>query len=575
MDNEIETILLEPSEISGSPLNPRKFFREEGIEELAESIKQRGVLQAVGVRRVDGGSYELIWGERRWRAASTIEGAKVPARVENLSDEEVFELMVLENLHRDDLTITEEARAYEKMVAEFGYSQTEIAEICSVRQQRISDRLMVLEFDEDVQKGLDKRVNEDGHIPLYAALIAAQVKDPMKKAEALEVAREAPNRGAAAQRVREGFLRPLQEKEEWGTMDWRGDYDEHANVVQATYEESRRFYPFSVDILTPITANGWVLADDVPDTNLLGEGAHDPSVTWGGYAETYEVEIKAVVDGTMAVRHLVHAETVVQADRLFHTFVLSFKKGRLWIEGGYELTEVSRFNFWASEAALSGPDSSYQGNYLPTIDEPAGLHLGEDEFRVFPSEEEAGGAGVLPMGPLKSEDGRPIVFVEREHEWPFYGVNLDGCAFRHDRSSGVEEFRADEEGGDEEGEDFHAAREAMKAEMIGDLVEAIRLGGSFSQERLMIESSALLCELGIAGFDGNEHPLVRLLHLLEIEDTNSGLVMSDWEGFSDSRAGYESAVVGAWCLYWLDEHEGELEECIAWKKAMAIYGGAA
>src|SRR3984893_17448979 len=102
-----------------SPLQPRKIFSPEALQELIDSIRQHGIIQPLIVRRLNGGTHELIAGERRWRAAQEVGLSEVPVIVRSASDLEVLELSLIENLQRTDLNPIEEAQGYARLAGEF------------------------------------------------------------------------------------------------------------------------------------------------------------------------------------------------------------------------------------------------------------------------------------------------------------------------------------------------------------------------------------------------------------------------------------------------------------------------
>jgi len=114
--------------IEPNPENPRLLFEESALDELAASITEHGVLQPILVRPLDHDRYQIVAGERRWRAAVKAGLATVPALVEELDDEAALEIAVIENLQREDLSPLEEATMYEKMVRDHGYSIRKLAQ---------------------------------------------------------------------------------------------------------------------------------------------------------------------------------------------------------------------------------------------------------------------------------------------------------------------------------------------------------------------------------------------------------------------------------------------------------------
>lgn len=130
---------------------PRKDFDEEKLEELAASMEQHGVLQPVILRKV-GRGYELVAGERRWRAAAKAGIKKIPAVVKELSDGDVLEIALIENLQREDLNPIEEASAYKQLMDEFGLTQEELAKRVGKSRSQIANTLRLLNLEEGILK---------------------------------------------------------------------------------------------------------------------------------------------------------------------------------------------------------------------------------------------------------------------------------------------------------------------------------------------------------------------------------------------------------------------------------------
>jgi len=138
------------SQITPSPLQPRKEFRSEHLSELVESIRERGIIQPLIVRKV-GDRYELIAGERRWRAASELNLQEAPAIVREASDREVLELALIENLQREDLNPIEEAQAYERLHRDFEMTQEEISKRVGKSRASVANAMRLLDLHGDIQ----------------------------------------------------------------------------------------------------------------------------------------------------------------------------------------------------------------------------------------------------------------------------------------------------------------------------------------------------------------------------------------------------------------------------------------
>ncbi|QFT76362.1 ParB/RepB/Spo0J family partition protein [Erythrobacter sp. THAF29] len=149
--------------ISPLPGNPRKHFDEAALEELAGSIAKRGVIQPIIVRPKGNGKYELVAGERRWRAAQKARLHEIPALVRELDDREVMALALIENLQREDLNPVEEARAYQKLADEEGLTQAEIARMVEKSRSHVANIQRLLGLPEAVLDLVEARKLSMGH----------------------------------------------------------------------------------------------------------------------------------------------------------------------------------------------------------------------------------------------------------------------------------------------------------------------------------------------------------------------------------------------------------------------------
>ncbi|MDY5911388.1 MAG: ParB/RepB/Spo0J family partition protein, partial [Inconstantimicrobium porci] len=156
---------------------PRKYFDNEKISELAESIKQHGIIQPILVNR-DGEIFNIVAGERRFRAAKLIGLEKVPVIEMNLDDKEILEVSLIENIQRQDLNAIEEAKAYKQLLTEFKIVQEELSTIIGKSRTAISNTLRLLNLDEKVQQYIIEGVLSEGH---GRALLGIQNKDNQYK----------------------------------------------------------------------------------------------------------------------------------------------------------------------------------------------------------------------------------------------------------------------------------------------------------------------------------------------------------------------------------------------------------
>ena len=149
---------------------PRKQFDEEALQELADSIRNFGVLQPLIVKKSGDTMYELIAGERRWRAARLAGLREVPVIVREYSRQQTMEIALIENVQREDLNPIEEARAYQMLIQEFGLKQEEVAERVSKNRATITNSMRLLKLDERVQEMLVENKISGGHARALLAL---------------------------------------------------------------------------------------------------------------------------------------------------------------------------------------------------------------------------------------------------------------------------------------------------------------------------------------------------------------------------------------------------------------------
>ena len=141
---------------------PRKNFDEDALLELAESIKQFGLLQPILVQERDG-YYEIIAGERRWRAAKIAGLKEVPVIIKNLTDQEIVEISLIENIQREDLNPIEEAQAYKRLLNEFHLKQDEVAERVSKSRTAVTNSMRLLKLCDEVQQMVVNEMITTGH----------------------------------------------------------------------------------------------------------------------------------------------------------------------------------------------------------------------------------------------------------------------------------------------------------------------------------------------------------------------------------------------------------------------------
>ena len=152
-----------------SPFQPRVEFPAEHLHELVESIRERGIIQPLIVRKVDG-KYELIAGERRWRAARELGLVEAPAIVREATDQEVCELALIENLQREGLNPIEEASGYQRLSRDFGLTQEDISKRVGKSRASVANAMRLLDLDPDVQSLLKHERISVGHAKVLLSL---------------------------------------------------------------------------------------------------------------------------------------------------------------------------------------------------------------------------------------------------------------------------------------------------------------------------------------------------------------------------------------------------------------------
>ena len=194
---EVDINLVEPNRDQ-----PRKKFDEDALQELSDSIKVHGVIQPLIVQMRDG-YYEIIAGERRWRAARLAGLKTVPVLVRDYSDRDIMELSLIENIQRQDLNPIEEASAYKRLIDEYQLTQDEVAERVSRSRASVTNSLRLLKLDERVQNMLISEMLSTGHV---RALLAIEDRDLQ-----YQIAQKAFDEKWSVREV-ENYVRKLQKK---------------------------------------------------------------------------------------------------------------------------------------------------------------------------------------------------------------------------------------------------------------------------------------------------------------------------------------------------------------------------
>ena len=189
-----ELIMVHPDQIESNPMQPRTNFKESALRELMESIQQHGLLQPIVVSQKEDGRYQVIVGERRWRAAKELNLDKIPVVIREADDKEKLELALIENIIREDLNPIETALAYKKLIEEFRITHDEAARRVGKPRSMISNSLRLLKLPEEIKQGLREGRITDAHAIIIAGLDSEQKQ--------LEVYRQVLDRRLSVQRMR-------------------------------------------------------------------------------------------------------------------------------------------------------------------------------------------------------------------------------------------------------------------------------------------------------------------------------------------------------------------------------------
>jgi ParB family chromosome partitioning protein len=165
-------------QVEPGAFNPRKAFRDDELDELAESIRQKGLVQPLIVREALDNKYEIVAGERRWRAAQRAGVHMVPVIIRDLNDQEVLELAIIENVQRADLNAIEEAGGYRDLIERFGYTQDRLSEVIGKSRSHLANTLRLLKLPDVVREHVSEGRLTAGHArPLVGREDAEQLAE--------------------------------------------------------------------------------------------------------------------------------------------------------------------------------------------------------------------------------------------------------------------------------------------------------------------------------------------------------------------------------------------------------------
>ena len=209
-ENESELLILPISKVEPRIDQPREYFDQQALQELADSIAQYGLIQPITVRKLETGYYQIIAGERRWRASRLAGLKEVPVRVIEADDRRTAELALVENLQREELNPIEEAKGYKTLIDEFGLTQEEAAKSVGRSRPSITNALRLLSLSPKVLEMVEKNELSAGHA---RALIS--ISDDKKQ---LDAAKEVREKGLSVRKTEQLAAKlskePLPEKEE-------------------------------------------------------------------------------------------------------------------------------------------------------------------------------------------------------------------------------------------------------------------------------------------------------------------------------------------------------------------------
>jgi len=161
-------------QIEPNPFQPRTNFDEDTLKELANSIQEKGVIQPITVRKIKAEKYQIVTGERRWRASKLVGLKKIPAVIRDFNDQEMLEVALIENIQREDLNPIEEAAAYKEMIDNFGITQAELAKQVGKSRSNVSNMIRLLKLAEKVKNHLQHGAITIGHARALLSLEAEE-----------------------------------------------------------------------------------------------------------------------------------------------------------------------------------------------------------------------------------------------------------------------------------------------------------------------------------------------------------------------------------------------------------------
>lgn len=236
--NEIDIELIHPN-----PDQPRREFDTEALEELASSIRELGIIQPISLRQTNDGTYQIIAGERRYRAARMAGLKEIPAYIRTAADETMMEMALIENIQREDLNAIEIALTFQKLIEQYGLTQEKLSERIGKKRTTITNYLRLLKLPAEIQMGLKNKIIEMGHA---RALIS--IGDTATQLKIFEQIKES---GCSVRKVEEmvkelaatesGDKTSTKESKESPAEEWSQNYDELKKQLSSFFGDRVQF----------------------------------------------------------------------------------------------------------------------------------------------------------------------------------------------------------------------------------------------------------------------------------------------------------------------------------------------
>jgi len=221
--NEIDINLIE-----ANPNQPRRQFDEEALQELTDSIREIGIIQPITLREMENGKYQIIAGERRWRASMRAKMKTIPAYIRSVNDEGLMEMALIENIQRQDLNPVEIALAYQQLIEQYGLTQEQLADKVGKKRATVTNFLRLLKLPAPVQVGLRNKSIDTGHA---RALLA--IEDPKQQVKAYN---EIVNKGLSVRKVEE-YVKKLKDDNKTPVVKIKDDNSEEIRQIEAQLAE--------------------------------------------------------------------------------------------------------------------------------------------------------------------------------------------------------------------------------------------------------------------------------------------------------------------------------------------------